>query len=63
MLSENDWGGQQRTEERIAKGHKGCLAGAGCAHYFDCGDSFTGTCIFTYPACQFGRCKRHKFDP
>ena len=63
MLSGNDRGGQERTEEKIAKGHKESLAGDGCAHYFDCSDSFTDTHTYTYPACQFRRCKRHEFDP
>ena len=62
MLSGNDQGGQEKTEERIDKGPKESLAGDGCVHYFDC-DSFTDTHIYTYPACHFGRCKRREFDP
>ena len=63
MLSGNDRGRQEKTEEGIAKGPIESLAGDGCVQYFDCSDSFTDAHIYTYPACQFGRCKRHEYDP
>ena len=47
MLSGNDRGRQEKTEEGIAKGPIESLAGDGCVQYFDCSDSFTDVSLST----------------